>query len=169
MYADDTAIFCSGKDVSVLESVMNRNLSKLNHWACNNKLTINASKTKYMLFGKRQSGQVPYPTLLIGSNELKHCDQFDYLGVRLDTCLSFKPHIQNVLANCNARLVTLCKIRRYIDCRTATLIYKSIIMSKMQYGMVFVLMPHRVKDKKCSGFKTAPCEFVRWLPGIPLT
>lgn len=35
------------------------------------------------------------------------------------------------------RLCTLSKIRKYLNERTAITIYKSIIMSNLQYGLVF--------------------------------
>lgn len=100
---------------------MNRNLEKLKVWATNNRLMINASKTNYMVFDGKRGSDGSYQTLYIGQRELDHCERFDYLGVRLDPNLSFRPHIQNVLANCNRRLVTLCTIWKYIDSRTANL------------------------------------------------
>lgn len=91
-----------------------------------------------MLFGK--------PTLIspkdrvklfIGTSELACCLQFDYLGIRLNSRLSFGPHIDMIVRNCDARLCTLSQIQRYIDQKTAILFYKASIMSKLQYGLVF--------------------------------
>lgn len=44
-----------------------------------------------------------------------------------------------MVSNCNATLFTLCKVRKYIDAGTAVKIYKSIIPSKMQYGLLVTL------------------------------
>lgn len=67
----------------------------------------------------------------------EYCTEYVYLGIRLDNRLSFVPHIGNLIRNCNIRLCTLSKIRKYIDVRTAILIYKAIVMLKLQYGLIF--------------------------------
>lgn len=49
---DDTAIYFSDTLLSKLEDTMNKNLEKLVSWTNRNHLTINAKKTKYLLFRK---------------------------------------------------------------------------------------------------------------------
>lgn len=93
-----------------------------------------------MIFGKPSkvgSDSDSCVNLFIGPSKLEVCQEYDYLGVRIDNRLSFIPHIENVIRNCNARLCTLSKIRKYIDVKTAVTIYKSTIMSRLQYGLVF--------------------------------
>lgn len=118
---------------------MNRNLARLQHWSLSNRLTINAQKTKYLLFRRSVRSKVKELVLHIGPTKLTECLNYDYLGFRLDVTLSFKDHVNNLVTNCNLRLMTLCKIRRYIDTPTAVRIYKSLIMSRLQYGLVFAL------------------------------
>ena len=49
MYADDTTLYCN-IDQNVSEEVINNELSKVSQWLVANKLSINVSKTKYMVF-----------------------------------------------------------------------------------------------------------------------
>ena len=51
LYVDDTPIMFSAKTVSNVEEVLNKELSSVANWMENNKLTVNALKTKVMLFG----------------------------------------------------------------------------------------------------------------------
>lgn len=91
-----------------------------------------------MVFGKTsQIGSDINLNLFIGPTNLEICHEYDYLGKHLDSRLSCTPHIKNVIRNCNARLCTLSKLRKYVDTKTAVIIYESIIMSKLQYGLVF--------------------------------
>lgn len=46
MYADDTALCFSHNDFCTIESNMNRDLKLVYDWSVNNKLPINATKTK---------------------------------------------------------------------------------------------------------------------------
>lgn len=147
-YADDTALYCVEKDLDRLEHVMNTNLEKLKNWAVVNRLTINVNKTKYLLFKRSLKTPTRPLNLHIGHIRLGACTQYDYLGFRLDTTLSFKLHVQNIVANCNARIVSLCKIRKYINTETAIRIYKGIIMAKLQYGLVFALNALQSDQKK---------------------
>ena len=52
--ADDTNIFFSHKDKDILEKTMNDELLKLTGWCLANKLSINYSKSKFMIFKPRQ-------------------------------------------------------------------------------------------------------------------
>lgn len=101
---------------------------------------VNASKTKFLLFGNQNvlktHGNL---TLLIGDTILSKCSYYDYLDIRLDDGLTFKPHIQNLILNCNSRLFTLSHIRKYLDRKTTIAIYKNIIMAKLQYGLLFTI------------------------------
>lgn len=119
LYADNTALYYLDTCLNRIESIMNRNLAKLQDWSLVNRLTINALKTKFLLFRGSVKKPVRELVLYIGYTKLSTCINYDYLGFKLDTILSFKDHINSVIANCNARLFTLCKIRKYIDRSTA--------------------------------------------------
>ena len=51
LFADDTNIFCTGEDLQQLLELITTEMSKLKKWFDNNKLSLNLSKTKIMLFG----------------------------------------------------------------------------------------------------------------------
>ena len=51
LYADDTAVYYASDDKAELQHVLNRELANLSEWFACNKLTLNVSKTKYMVVG----------------------------------------------------------------------------------------------------------------------
>ena len=53
LFADDTNVFCAGDNKLELECMLNRELAKLCKWFAVNKLSLNLSKTSYMLFRNR--------------------------------------------------------------------------------------------------------------------
>ena len=53
MYADDTVIYASGKDLIALRNSMQSNLNIFHKWCCSNKLTLNPNKTKMVNFGTK--------------------------------------------------------------------------------------------------------------------
>ena len=50
LFADDTHIFCSGSDIIQLSIIISNELDKLNEWFAVNQLSLNLSKTNFMLF-----------------------------------------------------------------------------------------------------------------------
>ena len=48
-FADDTTLFMSHNDISVLYRDANKHINDLYYWFCANKLALNASKTKYII------------------------------------------------------------------------------------------------------------------------
>ena len=49
LYADDTCLIFSTKTVDELQITINSEMNKIQNWMFSNKLSINYSKTKYML------------------------------------------------------------------------------------------------------------------------
>ena len=51
LFADDTALYCSSDSALELESMLNKDLETLGEWLHRNKLTLNVTKSKFMLIG----------------------------------------------------------------------------------------------------------------------
>ena len=54
MFADDTNLFYSHKNIKSLFDMMNKELKHISEWFRPNKLSLNASKTRYTFFHKLQ-------------------------------------------------------------------------------------------------------------------
>ncbi len=54
LFADDTTCLASGKNLSDLFCFVNTELQKIANWYCSNRLAINISKTKYIIFRSRR-------------------------------------------------------------------------------------------------------------------
>ena len=50
MFADDTSIFLQNKDIKELFDADNKELQLVDQWLIANRLSVNVSKTKYILF-----------------------------------------------------------------------------------------------------------------------
>ena len=55
MYADDTHITYASADLHSMQSSLNRDLSNIHKWLLCNELTLNSTKTEFMLIGSRQT------------------------------------------------------------------------------------------------------------------
>ena len=51
LYADDTVLLVADKSAQNIEIKLNTELEKAHRWLTENRLTLNAKKTKYLIFG----------------------------------------------------------------------------------------------------------------------
>ena len=57
MFADDTNLFLTHKDVSYLFETANLELERINQWLVSNELSLNVSEAKNSFFHTRQRGR----------------------------------------------------------------------------------------------------------------
>ena len=76
---------------------VNRELLQVYKWLAVKKHSLNINKTKSMVFHRCQKdiSQLT-PTLQINSMEIEKVSDFNFLGVILDECLTWKPHIDKL-------------------------------------------------------------------------
>lgn len=54
MYADDTSITYDGKDLNEIDDYLNKDLKSVNTWLSSNKLTLNLTKTEFLIITSLQ-------------------------------------------------------------------------------------------------------------------
>ena len=93
MYADDTSISYSSKNIDELNETLNSDLDSLKQWLEGNKLSLNVIKTQAMVIGSRPNikkisdKSVPTPSFAIGNSHIDVVDNAKYFGVQLDKYL----------------------------------------------------------------------------------
>ena len=67
MYADGTTLFCDINSIPDVEHSLNAELSKITDWLAASKLSLNANKTKFMVFhsDKKQFNIQKYISMLL--------------------------------------------------------------------------------------------------------
>ena len=96
LFADDTSIFRSHKDANHLVSIVNNELAKIIIWLKVNKLSLNLTKTNFMIFHPRQNKVNVNVPLTLENTVIKQVTETKFLGVLIDQHLSWKPHIDFV-------------------------------------------------------------------------
>ena len=89
LFADDTNLFFSSKSIKDLQNIINTELDKLSNWFRIIKLSINVSKTKFILFGRRSKFCCnPNFCLKIDSKIIEQVKSTKFLGIFIDVDLS---------------------------------------------------------------------------------
>ena len=87
-----------------------------------------------MWFGTNSDSEnVEYENINISGNTIERVCSYHYLGVELDSNLTFDKHLDNVVSKCNQKLYIFRKIRRFISESTAILVYKQTIRPLVEY------------------------------------
>ena len=94
LFADDTNIFCSGKNLEQLVENIENEMHKLKTWFDKNKLSLNLSKTQLMLFGKHRTKT--QMQIKIDGVEIERVHEIKCLGVIIDDTISWKLHIKHI-------------------------------------------------------------------------
>ena len=120
MYADDSTLYTSANTATEMTPTLNKKLQLHSEWMARNKLALNISKTKSIVFGANHSLN-PKPQLnrVINHVEIEQVKMTKLLGVTLDCKLSWSKHIDTVVAKIGRSLsikkAMLCLLHNTIN------------------------------------------------------
>ena len=118
IFADDTNLFASAKDLKLLELQMNLELKKVKEWCDINKLSINLKKSNYMIVKsprKKNTNVNINVTHRDGScHTLERKDHIKSFGVMIDSTLIWKYHISYVCAKLSRSTGVISKLWHYL-------------------------------------------------------
>lgn len=133
LYADDTCLFYFDKDISDIINDAQRDLDILNEWLKYNLLTVNTSKTSFMIFCNKNKQIPEFTPLTINNDKLKQSHLEKYLGLWIDDKLTWKPHIEHVKSKLTSLLGALRKVTKCIPRKVRYVIYNSLVKSHLEY------------------------------------
>ena len=146
LFADDTAIWASSRNVKYLTHKIQKALEYVNDWTSKWDLKVSTDKSKFILFGRRKKAHCP---IYINSVELTETDQVKFLGMVFDSKLTWKYHIDHLVNKCRKRiniLKALTDSKWGANKQSILLLYKAIIRSCLDYGA-------EVYDSCCQSLK----------------
>ena len=181
LYADDTVLYVSGDDIGICARQMQANLDRFSEWCQTNALKINAEKTKVLIFGtSKRVKKAGHVQLNIDNKPIQQVPTYKYLGMTLDSSLSYKAHLATVVRTVSHKIYLLSRVKKFMSNRSALLVFKTMIMPFLDYADVVY---HNASAKEleklqrlqnralklCLGFhKREDTEFVHRSAKVPL-
>lgn len=148
IFADDTAILCSAKLSSDIVSDLQLALGKLFEYFTKWKIAINCEKSQAIYFSrKRKACFLPQVNINVNNVDIEWENNVKYLGVTLDTKLTYKDHISYIVNKCNILIRTLYP---FIN-RSSTLNIenKMLIFKLIFHAVIFYAAPVWAKSANC--------------------
>ena len=131
LFADDTNIFCSERNLTDLQLTLNHELGKLFVWFSVNKLSLNLSKTNYILFRNRSADTDL--NIRINTINVTRVQSSKFLGIIIDENLNWKPHIQLVKSILSKTLSIIYKASKLINYEGMLTLYCSLFLPYLTY------------------------------------
>ena len=133
LFADDSNLFYSDKDLQHLEETVNQELDEINTWLCANKLSLNIDKTHFVIFHPYQKKLNHSMKIEIDGKTINEHKSVKYLGIRIDCHLNWKEHIQQLSKKISRGIGVLCKIRHHVNVKILVQLYHAIILPFFSY------------------------------------
>jgi len=152
LFADDGSCLAKHKNLNDLILYVNVELQKISNWFLANKMAINTSKTKFILFrtkGKNVDDNVckvffnnneigkPEDLNLIFPIERIHnagaTKNFKLLGILLDEYLSFDSHIAQLCSKISKSLFIINRVKNFLPKDALLSLYFALVHSHLSY------------------------------------
>ena len=99
-----------------------------------NKLSLNSTKTKAMLFHTAQR-MVQYPDIFIDDSKIEFVECFNLLGIVLDSKLNWGHHVDIVCKKISKTAGIINKLKNIIPINALINIYNSLVLLYINYGL----------------------------------
>ena len=126
LHAEDTQLFISLVPKSFSSAINNlqSTITLISSWMYSNYLTLNPSKTEFLLIGlPQQTSKIVNPSLSLPTTKpIMPSLSAKNLSFIFDSTLSFSKQISSLSSTCHYHIHDLCRIRHTLDSTTATTI-----------------------------------------------
>ena len=121
--------------INVLQTTVNLELCKTDHWLRANNLFLNCNKTNFVLLNSQKQNPTSFK-VIINDQNLSPEDNLKYLGVLLDNKLSSKPHVWRVKTQLWRACEVLSKLKHCTTQSVQKVVYNSIIHPYLNYSVL---------------------------------
>ena len=148
LYADDSVIYATSVSLTHLYNSLQEDLNQVALWCNYHKLTIKIKKKKLMCFNLQSIQDSLMYQIHLGNYIIDTVAVFKYLGIQLDSKLSFNCQYNETYKLASYKLFLLRRIRNYITEFTALTVVKSMLLPYLDMGnLYFSAIPQRELGK----------------------
>ena len=143
LFADDTCLFATADDPSQTAVILNKDLEKIHEWAVKWKVSFNPSKTKELIFSKKNLSNSP--PIIFDNTFVSRVYEHRHLGVWLSPSLDWSKQVREVCLKANGKLAVLRSVK-FLSRSTLDLLYKLTIRSVLDYGLAIYFHTLKVTE-----------------------
>ena len=113
LFADDSNVFVTGRDLDAMIDQVNTEMVVA--WLNANKLTLNMKKTHFIVFKAAKKHISLSKSILINNHPITQVTTTKFLGIIIDSSLSWRDHILTIKGKVSRGIGILSKAKRYFN------------------------------------------------------
>ena len=157
LFADDTSLLYSDKNVDLAVSILNHELQKKHHLALSQQIMYKCTQIKLYNFCARQyKYDHSFPIILNGAH-LKQVRSTKFLGIHIDENLSWKSHIDVITAKISKNIGVMNRLKYVLPSSILLTLYNSFVLPYLNYSILTWESP----TPKCNKLLTLQKRAVR--------
>lgn len=134
IFADDTNLFLSHKNLEHLQNLMSEELIKVDTWFKCNKFALYINKTNFIVFhSNRNRNNVEHIRIEINDRAVERVESIKFLGIYIDEFLNFKKHIDELTKKLSKYVGLFFKLRHFLPVEALLTLYRSLFESHLNY------------------------------------
>ena len=134
LFADDTTLFCSSKNLQELTAIVNNELGNVMQWLNANRLSLNIDKTNFTLFRPKGKNEICPNIHICGANIIE-VDSAKFLGIIIDNRLNWVEHVKCISRKIAKGIGIIIKVRKSFESETLLNLYNALIFPYISYGI----------------------------------
>ena len=139
IFADDTSVWCVGDSVDEAVIRLQSRLHHLDDWSKRWRMAPAPAKSSLICFSKQRRirDEASRRDVFLMDKKIEWSDACRFLGVTYDGSLSFKPHIEKIIADSAKKILSIKKLTRFGNIKnpsTVTSLINSLITSSFDYS-----------------------------------
>ena len=134
LYVPTLETFGNTNRPTEIENNISNEISKITTWLHSNKLELNASKSKFIIFFKH-SKIISKLNIWANGNQIEEVQEFNFLGITIDQNITWTQHIRKVSIKILRVIGELRKLKGIFPQHILRLIYNSLIHPHLIYGV----------------------------------
>lgn len=136
MFADDTNILKTSSEPKQLIKDINEDANKLYIWFNTNKLSLNITKTYFIIFSKSNKLRTSDWKITIGNTEIEQKLTTLFLGMHIDSKLNWHNHILNLHTKISKSIYAINRTKHFLPRKQLKILYHSLIQPHIEYGLI---------------------------------
>ena len=139
IYADDTTLGAClshfGRNNQEIRNNINNELNAISDWLKVNKLSLNAQKTKAMIFHTPKK-RPNFPNLEIDQVQIEYVKNFNYLGIIFDNNMTWKNHVEMIRKKLGRICCIINRLKHFLPKDILLMIYNTLVLPHINYGVL---------------------------------
>lgn len=133
LFADDTSLSYKNTNPNDIVRHMKEDLMKLQDYFNESLLSLNLSKTKYMILHSPRRNISLHGDLMVRGTTIEKVSCFKHLGLTIDSTLTWSDHINILQTQTSSTCGLLWKVSKFLPRKSLLAMYHAFVQSKLQY------------------------------------